>query len=142
VTASVTSADVNGEQGGGLGALLPTPEAGSPSPRLVQAAHQFEGMMMKELLKPMSAGDPLTGADEADADDSSGSNGALGEFATEALGQAMSERGGFGIANKIIGELGGQSGARGEGPRVTTGRSNVTTNLHGNTARILNNSLR
>ena len=31
------------------------------SPRLVRAAHEFEGQMMKELLKPMTSGDALTG---------------------------------------------------------------------------------
>jgi Rod binding domain-containing protein len=34
-----------------------------------------------------------------------GSGGALGEFASEALGQALSERGGFGIADRIVKEL-------------------------------------
>ena len=31
-----------------------------------------------------------------------GSGGALREFASEALGQALSEQGGFGIANRIV----------------------------------------
>ena len=39
----------------------------APSPRLVRAAHEFEGQMMKELLKPMTNGDALTGTD-ADED--------------------------------------------------------------------------
>ncbi|HEY1803000.1 MAG TPA: hypothetical protein VGG45_00835 [Terracidiphilus sp.] len=42
------------------------------SPKLVQAAHEFEGQMMKELLEPMMAGDALTGADDDDADLGSG----------------------------------------------------------------------
>jgi Rod binding domain-containing protein len=74
----------------------------TPSPKLVRAAHEFEGQMMKELLKPMTAQDSLTGADD---DSDSGSNGALGEFASEALGKALSDRGGFGIANQIVKEL-------------------------------------
>ena len=60
--------------------------------------------MMQELLKPMTHGDALTGTDE-DEDSGAGSGGALGEFASEALGQALSERGGFGIANRIVQEL-------------------------------------
>ncbi len=74
------------------------------SPRLTRAAHEFEGQMMQQLLKPMTHGDALTGTDE-DEDSSAGSGGALGEFASEALGQSLSERGGLGIANRIIQEL-------------------------------------
>ncbi len=74
-------------------------------PRLVRAAHEFEGQMMKELLKPMTGGDALTGAEDGDSDSGAGSEGALGEFASEALGQALSQRGGFGIADKIVKEL-------------------------------------
>lgn len=70
-------------------------------PRLVQAAHEFEGQMMKELLKPMTESDGLMGGD---ADENMGS-GVLGDFATESLGQALSQRGGFGIANRIIDQL-------------------------------------
>jgi Rod binding domain-containing protein len=76
----------------------------APSPQLVRAAHEFEGQMLKELLKPMTNGDALTGAED-DADAGAGSTGALREFAAEALGQSLSERGGFGIAKSVIQEL-------------------------------------
>jgi Rod binding domain-containing protein len=76
----------------------------TPQPRLVRAAHEFEAQMMKELMKPLNRGSSLTGAD-ANADDDSGSTGALGEFASEALGRALSERGGFGIAGSIVKQL-------------------------------------
>jgi Rod binding domain-containing protein len=81
--------------------------------------------MMKELLKPMTDGDALTGAEDGDSDSGAGSEGALGEFASEALGQALSQRGGFGIADKIVKEL-SHSGHR-------HGGAKVTGNLHGNT---------
>ncbi len=91
-----------------------TPGAATgPSPKLVRAAHEFEGQMMKELLKPMTAGDGLTG----DEDDS-GSSGTLSEFASEALGQALSQQGGFGIANQIVKEL-SHSGNQGHPRKVT-----------------------
>ncbi len=77
----------------------------APSHRLVSAAHEFEGQMLKELLKPMTAGDGLTGSDGGSAGDSGGDTGILGEFASEALGKALSEQGGFGIANRIVGQL-------------------------------------
>lgn len=72
-----------------------------PPPRLVRAAQEFEGQMMKELLKPLNQGDALTGG----AEDGDGSSGALGDFANEALGQALSRQGGFGIANSIVHQL-------------------------------------
>ena len=78
--------------------------AATPPPRLVRAAHEFEAQMMKELMKPLNRGSSLTGAD-ADADDDSGSTGALGEFASETLGRALSEQGGFGIASDIVKQL-------------------------------------
>ncbi len=106
----------------GIGGVTHTAEAkGVPSPRLVRAAHEFEGQIMKELLKPMTNGDGLTGADD-DTDSGAGSGGALGEFASETLGQGLSERGGFGIANRIIQEL-SHTGNQ-------TGSGKVTKNLH------------
>ena len=94
----------------------------APQPRLVRAAHEFEAQMMKELLRPMTSSNGLTGEDE---DSDSGSNGALGEFASEALGRALSEAGGLGIATSIVRDL-SRSGNR----PVT---AQVTGNPHGNT---------
>ena len=56
----------------------------------------------------------LTGADD-DTDSGAGSNGALGEFASETLGQGLSERGGFGIADRIIQELSHTGNQHGNG---------------------------
>lgn len=72
-------------------------QAIGPNPRLVRAAHEFEAQMMKELLKPLN----VSGGWNAESDDS-GSSGALGEFASEALGNAISQQGGLGIANSIL----------------------------------------
>ena len=99
-------------------------ETATPQPRLVRAAHEFEAQMMKELLKPMSASNELTGEDE-DSGGGAGAGGALGEFASETLGRALSEHGGFGIATSIIRELSPK------GNKTVTGK--VTGNLHGNT---------
>jgi hypothetical protein len=85
--------------------------------------------MMKELLEPMMDGDALTGADEGGSGIGSGSGagstGALGEFASEALGKALSERGGFGVADRIVKELSRSGHHHGNGK--------VTGNLHGDT---------
>ena len=93
-----------------------------PSPRLVRAAHEFEGQMMKELLKPLTTGDALTGAED---DSDSGAGGTLGQFASEALGQALSARGGLGIGDRIVKTLCGTS--------KRDRSSKVTRNLHKNT---------
>jgi Rod binding domain-containing protein len=103
-----------------------TGQAGyAPQPRLVRAAHEFEGQMMKELLKPVTDGDALTGAEDGDSGSGAGSEGALGEFASEALGQALSQRGGLGIASKIVQDL-SHSDHRHNGEKVTV-------NLHSDT---------
>jgi Rod binding domain-containing protein len=94
----------------------------TPSPRLVSAAHEFEAQMMKEMLKPMTSSSGLDGEEN---DTASGSGGALGEFATEALGRGLSEAGGFGIASSIVRQLTPASNRQ-----VTT---QVTQNLHDNT---------
>jgi Rod binding domain-containing protein len=72
-----------------------------PDPRLAKSAQEFEASLMKELLRPMQQQSALFGKDE----DSSGSNDALGSFASDALAGAISARGGFGIAHQIIGHL-------------------------------------
>ena len=98
----------------------PTLQANTaPQPRLVRAAHEFEVQLMKELLKPLTVGSAL-GA----SDDDTGSAGALGEYAGEALGRALSDRGGFGIADRMIAQL-SQSGNR-------TASAPVTANQHSN----------
>ena len=71
---------------------------------LVRAAHEFEGQMMKELLQPLIADDSLEG-DEENPGSGLGSTNAMGEFAAEALGRAMSDGGGFGIASRIVSQL-------------------------------------
>jgi len=82
----------------------------APLPRLASAAHEFEGQMLKELLKPMTESDGLGGS-------GSGSQ-VLGEFGSEALGKALSEQGGFGIAKHIIAQL-SHSGNRSQTESVT-----------------------
>jgi len=96
----------------GVGGNAGAQAAASPPPRLANAAHEFEGQMMMELLKPMTAGDALSAADE-----DSGAGSALGEFATESLAEAISRGGGLGIANRILGELShsGSQSAAGKG---------------------------
>lgn len=92
-----------------------------PEPRLVRAAHEFEGQMMQELLKPLHSGDALYG----DSDDDAQSAGALGDFASEALGKALSQAGGFGVADRIVQQV-SRSGQ-------ASGAAKVTQPAHSNT---------
>lgn len=72
----------------------------APQPRLVVAAHEFEAQLMKELLRPM------TSSMSVDGDESEAQGGSiLASFATEALGKALSNNGGLGIAKSILGAL-------------------------------------
>ena len=115
-------------------APLAVPAANTPAvpateapPRLVRAAHEFEAQMMKELMQPLNRGSVLSGTGDGsdDGDGDSGSTGALGEFASEALGRALSEGGGFGIASSIVKQLTPASNHNGKPP--------VTGNLRSNT---------
>jgi Rod binding domain-containing protein len=83
-----------------------------PQPRLVRAAHEFEAAMMKELMAPLEPGSDPLGEDS----DGEGSSSALGSFAGEALGKAISEHGGFGIAKRIISQLTAGSNHSGNSP--------------------------
>jgi Rod binding domain-containing protein len=123
----LSMAGITATAAGGAGQIA---SSTAPQPRLVHAAHEFEAQMMQELLKPLSSGEGLGGED---GDSDSGSNGALGEFASEALGRALSEHGGFGIATSIIRELSakGNKTVTGQVTDKVTGK--VTGNLHGNT---------
>jgi flagellar protein FlgJ len=82
------------------GTATPAMTGYSPSPRLINAAHEFEAAMMKEMLAPLEPGH-----DALDGGDDEGSSSALNSFAGEALGKALSEHGGFGIADSIIRQL-------------------------------------
>lgn len=82
------------------GPAATTAERGNP--KLERSAHEFEASLMAELLKPLEESDGLTGEPSEDA---AGSNGALAGFASESLACAISERGGFGIADRILGQL-------------------------------------
>jgi flagellar protein FlgJ len=82
-----------------------TSESGhQKNPRLERCAREFEASLMAELLKPLQTGDGLTGED-SDSCSGAGSGGALSGFASESLARAISERGGFGIADRILNQL-------------------------------------
>jgi flagellar protein FlgJ len=80
-----------------------TAPAVTPSPRLQQAAHQFEASMLQELLKPMQKESGLF--KDGDDDDGADSNSSLREYGTEVMARALSERGGLGISKMVLAKL-------------------------------------
>lgn len=85
-------------------ALAGPAEPGAADPRLKSAAHEFEACLMKEFLEPLQH-DSLFGQ-EGDEEGGTGSGSALMSYGSEALARAISERGGFGIASRIIAHFG------------------------------------
>jgi len=87
-----------------------TAEGGAnlPDPRLRPAAHEFEACLMKEFIEPLQH-DTLFG-DDKDGGSGEDSGSALMSFGSEALARAISDRGGFGIAARILQHFGDKSG--------------------------------
>ncbi len=87
------------------GPLLTTPDPATKQAtqhaKLVDAAQQFEGMLLQEMLKGMQ-----TGKDGEDTDDSgSGGNDTLRSFGTESVARAIAKGGGVGIAKQIVAKV-------------------------------------
>lgn len=89
--------------------LSGAPPLDADSPRLKSAAHEFEASLMQEFLKPLqhdalfSSSDESSSSDHSDTSDGEeGSSAALLSFGSMAMARAISERGGFGIATKIL----------------------------------------
>lgn len=79
-------------------------------PRLKKAAHEFEATLIEQLLKPMQD-DPLFGSSSSQSSDSlsgglaDGGMDTVTSMSTQALAQAMANRGGLGIAAIIMKEV-------------------------------------
>lgn len=76
--------------------------------KLVDAAHQFEGILLEQMLKSMQVG-----KDGDDSDESSdGGQDTMRSFGVQAMAQAISQRGGLGIAQQIIQKVTSESDHR------------------------------
>jgi peptidoglycan hydrolase FlgJ len=71
--------------------------------KLVDAAQQFEAMMLQEMLKPMRGGKDSWGGEESTGNDSASDT--ISSFGTEAFAKAISKGGGFGIAKQVISQV-------------------------------------
>jgi Rod binding domain-containing protein len=72
------------------------------SAKVADAAQQFEAMMLNELLKPLQFG---ASVDEGGEEGSGGAAGTIRGLATDALGKALAEHGGVGVARKVEQEM-------------------------------------
>lgn len=96
------------------GASASSTTAADPQQRkLTDAAQQFEGMLLQELLKPMrehsfGSGDTDNSSDDAD---SSGFADTLSSFGSESLATAISRSGGLGIAKMVVRQVEGERSA-------------------------------
>lgn len=76
--------------------------------KLEKAAHEFEASLMQELLKPMKAKDPLfsDGSNSTDGTDSSGDSASvMVDYSTQVMSEAISQKGGLGIARQVIAQV-------------------------------------
>jgi flagellar protein FlgJ len=72
--------------------------------KLVDGAHQFEAMLLNEMLKPLKFGEAESSDLSADQP-SGGANDTIRGFATEAIGKAIANKGGMGLAKQIISQV-------------------------------------
>lgn len=68
--------------------------------KLTDAAQQFEGMLLQELLKPLRSKND-DGWNDGDEDSEDGSD-TINSFGVEAVAKAISQNGGLGIARQVI----------------------------------------
>ena len=83
-----------------IASSAPAATSGAKNPKLVNAAQQFESMMLQEMLKPMRSGEDSWGGDGDKSSDSSMDT--ISSFGTEAVATAISKAGGLGIARQVI----------------------------------------
>jgi flagellar protein FlgJ len=78
--------------------------------KLADAAQQFEGMMLQELLKPMQEG--KNGDESGGGGFGTGDEGrdtaldTMSSYGTEAVANAIAKHGGFGIATQVMRQIG------------------------------------
>ena len=83
--------------------------------KLVDAAQQFEGMLLQELLKPMKEhGFCLEDGENSsgDKDEGGGFADTLSSFGTESMATAIAKGGGLGIAQQVVRQVEGENVSR------------------------------
>ena len=75
--------------------------------KLKDAAQQFEGMLLQEMLKPMRE-HGFGQSDSEDKEDGSGFADTLISFGTESVATAIAKSGGLGIAKRVVEQVEGE----------------------------------
>lgn len=94
-----------------VGALIGGDAAASAKARLLKltdGAHQFEAMMLEEMLKPLKFGGGL----DASGDSADSAGDTIQGYGTEALAKAISDGGGFGLAKQIVAQVAAEDRAK------------------------------
>ena len=93
-----------------------TQAAAAAHRKLVDAAQQFEGMMLQELLKPMKEHGFCQQEGEDDDKDSGSSFGdTLNSFGAETMATAIAKGGGLGIAKRVVAQVEGEKNSHDRG---------------------------
>lgn len=92
----------------GVGNISKPPEAAQRA-KLVDASEKFEAMMLSQMLKPFQFG---ASPDAGDDESSGGAADTVRGMATEALGKALSQHGGMGIARSVLQQVMTEESAR------------------------------
>ena len=79
--------------------------------KLASGAHEFEAMMLQQMMKSLKFGQAP--GDSGEDGDATGSNGTLQSYGTEALAKGIASGGGFGIAERIIHQVTAEDAAKG-----------------------------
>jgi len=93
----------------GVGTISRPPEAVQRA-KLVDASEKFEAMMLSQMLKPLQFG---ASPDAGDDENSGGAADTVRGMATEALGKALSQHGGMGIARSVLQQVMAEENSRG-----------------------------
>lgn len=90
--------------------------------KLVDAAQQFEGMLLQEMLKPMKE-HGFCQEEGDDKDEGSGFGDTLTSFGTESVATAIAKGGGLGIAKRVVEQVEGEKASRNAALRETSTNS-------------------
>lgn len=114
-----------------IAAASPTPTSPPASAqdhrKLTEAAQQFEGMLLQEMLKPMREhGFAQQGSDDATSEETGGSD-TLSSFGAETMATAIAKSGGLGIAKHIVAQVESEQGQRNQAPPPSLQQSHSKT---------------
>lgn len=75
--------------------------------KLTDAAQQFEGMLLQEMLKPLRGHGFCQGDEQTATEEDSGGD-TLASFGTEVMATAIAKAGGLGIAQRVVAQVEGE----------------------------------